>query len=105
MKIYIRHKDQNCRQENTETTFRDCSAILHHRFVADLVLHAKDITIDDNLMLSQTIISTFQIDLSYAIMVMGSLQGTQSGCIGHKSRVSRNTNKNSGTSSGLSGTH
>ena len=28
MKIYMKHKDQNCRQKNTETTFRDCSAIL-----------------------------------------------------------------------------
>ena len=24
----MKHKDQNCRQKNTETTFRDCSAIL-----------------------------------------------------------------------------
>ena len=26
MKIYIKHKDQSFRQNNTETTFRDCSA-------------------------------------------------------------------------------
>ena len=28
MKIYIMHKDHNCREKNTEATFRDCSAIL-----------------------------------------------------------------------------